>query len=886
MSFIKDFVPRNFLREWTTLLAVWIGIGLLIVALLCEERNDIETSEKALLSHQAHIIHDNLSRQLDAIDRALRTLAQEVPVAPFHTQEANRLNSHLRAFSEAMTGVRTLALLDKHGTVIPANRPDLIGQNFQHRDYFQTALQSLQLPSDALLVSAPFQTLSGFWSITLARAIHTENGQLAALIVATLDPEDFRTLLNSVRYAPDVVSSLAHADGLRFMIAPANLEQQSIRAGQTSTLLKRHIVSDQQETIAKGVLDSALTQKMVVMRTFQPPQLKMDKALVAMVSRDWSAIFAPWRAKAVLVGFLWLATGIAAGATLGFSQHRRRELMRREQTLEQETAALQARWHAVLMATQQGVWDCDIKAGTIYLSPVWKEMLGYGQLDLGNTMGDWEALVHPDDLPQVQSVLQQHFQGQSALYESVHRVRCKGGEFKWVLDRGQIIERDAEGKPIRLIGTQTDVSAQRQQQEMLNRLADHVPGALYQYLLRPDGQMHFPYISRGIIDLCGKTPQALSNDAALMFNTIHPDDLPHVYESIQASALSLQLWREEYRVVLRQSVRWISGQAMPQRTADGDVLWHGYLQDITQAKEQSLQLQNTERLLQHLLQEMPVGLCMVNSAGEMYFRNRRFVDIFGYPQEEVPTLEQWWQRAYPDPIYRDKVMQAWNAALSQARARQGEIESKEYYVTDSDGRNRTMAISGVTFGDDFLAMFVDRTEQQMQKEMFRKLAFFDSLTELPNRRQFDHSLKAEWRRSRRSGKPLALIMFDIDHFKQYNDLYGHQKGDECLRAVAHALRDALVRPHDLVARYGGEEFVCLLPECDLDGAMTKAEKLCQAVQGKAIPHANSSTGQFVTVSAGVACLIPKALLEPSSLIQRADENLYKAKALGGNVAIG
>jgi diguanylate cyclase (GGDEF)-like protein/PAS domain S-box-containing protein len=886
LSFITDFIPRSFLRQWTALLAAWIGVGVLIVALLCEERSDIETSEKALLSHQAHIIHDNLSRQLDAIDRALRTLAQEVPIAPFYAQEDSRLNSRLRAFSDAMTGVRTLAVLDKHGTAISANRPELIGQNFQHRDYFQTAVRGSQLPQDALMVSAPFQTLSGFWSITLARVVHTENGQLAALMVATLDPEDFRILLNSVRYAPDVVSSLSHADGLRFLTAPENLEQHSISAEQTSTLLKRHIVSDQQETITKGVLDSGTSQRLVVMQTFQPPQLKMDKALVATVSRDWSAIFAPWLAKAALVGFLWFAAGIAAGATLGFSQHRRRELMRREQALEQETAALQARWHAVLMATQQGVWDCDIKAGTIYLSPVWKEMLGYGPLDLGNTMGDWEALVHPDDLPQMQAVLQQHFQGQSALYESVHRVRCKGGEFKWVLDRGQIIERDAEGKPIRLIGTQTDVSTQRQQQETLNRLADHVPGALYQYLLRADGHAHFPYISRGIEDLYGKPPQALCDDAALIFNTIHPDDLPHVYESIQASAQSLQLWREEYRVVLQQGVRWISGQAMPQRTADGDVLWHGYIQDITQAKEQSLQLQNTERLLQHLLQEMPVGLCMVNGAGEMYFRNRRFLEIFGYTQEEVPTLDEWWQRAYPDPTYRDKVMQTWNAALRHARARQGEIENQEYYVTDSDGRNRTMAISGVTFGDDFLAMFVDRTEQQMQKEMFRKLAFFDSLTELPNRRQFDHSLKAEWRRSRRSGKPLALIMFDIDHFKQYNDLYGHQKGDECLRTVAQALRDALVRPHDLVARYGGEEFVCLLPECDLDGAMTKAQKLCQAVQEKAIPHADSSTGHFVTVSAGVACLIPNALLEPSSLIQRADENLYRAKALGRNVAIG
>ena len=190
-----------------------------MTGLLCDERSDIETSEKALLSHQAHIIHDNLSRQVESIDRALRTLAQEVPVTRIHNQEVVQLNSRLRAFSEAMTGVRTLAVLDKHGTAISANRAELIGQNVQHRDYFQTALRGSQKSPDALLVSSPFKTLTGSWSITLARAVHGEDGQLAALMVATLDPEDFRILLNSVRYAPDVVSTLAHADGLRFLAA-------------------------------------------------------------------------------------------------------------------------------------------------------------------------------------------------------------------------------------------------------------------------------------------------------------------------------------------------------------------------------------------------------------------------------------------------------------------------------------------------------------------------------------------------------------------------------------------------------------------------------------------------------------------------------------------
>lgn len=886
MFLITDVLQQSLLRQWTALIFVWIGAGLLTIGVLCKERSDIEASEKALLSHNTRVIHDNLSRQLHAIDRALRILVKEVPLDRLQTKESTHINNRLHAFSEAMTGVRTLAVLDKHGTAISANRFELIGKNFQHRDYFQTALRSSQSSPDALLVSAPFQTLTGFWSISLAHAVHSKDGQLAALMVATLEPEDFRTLLNSVRYAPDVVSTLVHADGLRFMIAPDSLEQHGLPAGQASSLLERHLTSNQQQTSTKGLLDSDPAPRLIAMQTFNPPKLKMNNALVATVSRNWNAVFAPWRAKATLAGFLWLAAGIFSSATLGLSQKRRRKLMHLEKELEEETIALKTRWHAVLMATQQGVWDCDVRAGVVYLSPVWKEMLGYGQSDLGNSMMDWEALVHPDDRPKVQSALTQHFLGQSATYDSVHRVRCKDGEFKWIQDRGQIIERDDEHKPIRFIGTQTDVSTQRKQQETLNRLADNVPGALYQYLLRTDGQTHFPYISRGITDLYGQTPQTVCTDASLIFSTVHPEDLPQVYESIQSSAQTLELWRQEYRVILPQGVRWISGQAMPQRTASGDVLWHGYIQDITQAKEQSLQLQNTERLLQHLMQEMPVGLCMVNVAGEMYFRNRRFQDIFGYTQQQVPTLEQWWCKAYPDPTYRDKVTQTWNTSLSHARAHQGEIENKEYNVTDSDGRNRVMAISGVTFGEHFLAMFVDRTEQQMQKEMLRKLAFFDSLTDLPNRRQFDHSLKAEWRRSRRNGKPLGLIMLDIDYFKQYNDLYGHQKGDECLRAVALVLMEALARPHDLVARYGGEEFVCLLPECELEGAIAKAESLCRAVQEKAMLHAGSLVGAVVTVSAGVACLTPNAQIEPSSLIKKADENLYKAKAQGRNRAVG
>jgi diguanylate cyclase (GGDEF)-like protein len=226
----------------------------------------------------------------------------------------------------------------------------------------------------------------------------------------------------------------------------------------------------------------------------------------------------------------------------------------------------------------------------------------------------------------------------------------------------------------------------------------------------------------------------------------------------------------------------------------------------------------------------------------------------------------------------------WKEAMALAAQGGGEIPVRDYRIVARDGTLRTMAIGGLVFGKHFLATFVDRTEQQAQSEALRKLAYMDGLTGLANRRHFDTTLQAEWRRCRRSGKPLALVMLDIDHFKLYNDRYGHQQGDEALKAVATALRTGLARPHDLVARYGGEEFVCLLPECDLAGARHKAQALCRAVQALGLEHKGSLVASVVTISAGVASQVPDGDSTPEALLAQADAHLYRAKQRGRNRA--
>ncbi len=170
---------------------------------------------------------------------------------------------------------------------------------------------------------------------------------------------------------------------------------------------------------------------------------------------------------------------------------------------------------------------------------------------------------------------------------------------------------------------------------------------------------------------------------------------------------------------------------------------------------------------------------------------------------------------------------------------------------------------------------------ELNRELER-LSTTDSLTGLANRRCFNEFLSREWLREQREQKPFSVLMIDIDHFKMYNDLYGHLEGDVCLQKVSWALQGALCRPGDLLARYGGEEFVAILPHTDLKGAAELAETFHDRVRGLEIPHQDSPVSKTVTISIGIASVIPNQNLSPSQVIAMADKALYEAKQSGRN----
>lgn len=190
-----------------------------------------------------------------------------------------------------------------------------------------------------------------------------------------------------------------------------------------------------------------------------------------------------------------------------------------------------------------------------------------------------------------------------------------------------------------------------------------------------------------------------------------------------------------------------------------------------------------------------------------------------------------------------------------------------------------------TFADQLAgAIHMAAINQQLEEanQRLQRLSSIDGLTGIANRRQLDETLQAEWRRAFRHDSPMSMVMFDLDEFKRFNDAYGHQAGDECLRQVAAALGDGLRRGGDLVARYGGEEFAAVLPDSDLRGALQYAEAARLAVENLAISHGSSPVGKVVTVSVGVASILPRRGGSPTELISRADQALYQAKRKGKN----
>ncbi|TAK59650.1 bacteriohemerythrin [Methylobacter sp.] len=410
--------------------------------------------------------------------------------------------------------------------------------------------------------------------------------------------------------------------------------------------------------------------------------------------------------------------------------------------------------------------------------------------------------------------------------------------------------------------------------DRLQKIASQVPGLVFQFQLFPDGRSCIPYANEAIHAIYRVSPEEVSEDASKVLAALHPDDLENFKTSFRISAQNLTPWRQEYRLKFNdESVCWLFGNALPQLQTDGSVLWHGFITDITKQKQDEVDLRIAATAFE--LQDA----MLVTDANNIILKvNQAFTRITGYSAQEAigrnPNLlssglhDKAFYAAMWENINRTDAWQGeiWN------RRKNGEVYPQWLIITavkESEDRSKQV--------NHYVGSFSDITSRKAAEEEIKQLAFYDPLTQLPNRRLLQERLKHSIEVERREGKQLALLMLDLDRFKAVNDSLGHLAGDELLQQVAVRI-SARLRDVDMVARLGGDEFVVLLEDIahPEDAARVASEIIL--VLSKAFQLTQSNDVQ-IGASIGIS-LYPEHGASYEILMDHADAALYQAKDAG------
>ncbi|MEG4498569.1 diguanylate cyclase [Microcoleus sp. F10-C6] len=720
------------------------------------------------------------------------------------------------------------------------------------------------------------------------------------------------------------------------------------------------------------------------------------------------------------------------------------------------------RWQLALRGNNDGIWDWNVKTNEVFFSSRWKEMLGFEEHEISNHLDEWSKRLHPDDLDLVTQLILDHFAKKTPFYISEHRLLCKDGSYKWILDRGQALW-DKGGNVIRMSGSHTDISERKQaefeRRELMIALENAVSG-----ISQLDTQGRYIFVNQSYANTVGYQPEEMIG----MFwkKTVHPDDLEKLIAAYQQMQQEGKV-EVEARGIRRDGSSFYKQVVMISIYDDRQqfIGHHCFMKDISDRKQAETSLkQDFERLSKVIATQQEIairnpnldavmaviadstqdltradgsviemvegdelvyraasgiasayvglrvkiatslsGKCITTGSillchdsetdarvdraacQRIGVRSMVVVPLF-YQQERVGVLKvisatpssftesdiqtlQLMAGFLAGSVHLASEFDAKNILLSQLgeseeryrsviatmtegvvlQLADGEIiacnasaeriigltsqqmmgrtsvdldwrtvredgspfpgEQHPATITLQTGKPLSNVVMGIHKADGTLTWisinsqplfqrnechpyavvttFADITERKQAEEIVRNqaqgdrlMAATDGLTQVANRRCFDERLQSEWHRLMQAKQQLSLIMLDVDYFKRYNDCYGHLAGDTCLVKVAKAAAAAVKRSADLFVRYGGEEFAAILPNTDAAGAIAVAESMRQAIRDLAIPHEQSDVSAIVTVSMGIASMVPRRGQSPEELIAASDRALYDAKRQG------
>ena len=581
----------------------------------------------------------------------------------------------------------------------------------------------------------------------------------------------------------------------------------------------------------------------------------------------------------------------------------------RERSLakQQKSREIEQRWQLAIEGSSQGLWDWHAQTNRTFISRRWKEILGYADNEIGETLDEWDQHIHPEDKELIYEAIAKHFSGLTPHYESEHRMLCKNGEYLWILDRGKVTSWDENKKPLRMLGTLTDISKRKaaesialEQRQQLQQVIENQSVATFMI----DSQhrvIHWNHACEVLTgssakDMIGRAepwrafyPEARPCLADLVLN--EEKELAGKYYSAQSQSTLLETgWHAEaWFDNIGGKRRYVIFDAAPIFDINGKITSViETLQDVTESKlvEQALveekaiayEALKSLKNQKHALDQHSI-VATTDVSGRITYANDKFCAISGYSQDELHGKDH---RILNSGHHPKEFFKTLYQTISEGNVWHGEICN-----LNKNGSIYWVETTIVPFiGDDgkpheYIAIRNDITERKLAEEEIRSLAFHDALTGLPNRRllleRANHALAA----STRSMFYGALIFIDLDHFKTLNDTKGHDVGDMLLQQVAARLKSSL-RESDTVARLGGDEFVVMLEnlsENKLD-AKTRVRNVGNKIlQTLTKPYDLAGYNHRSTPSIGIA-LLHSSYGSVDEILKQADVAMYQSKAAG------
>jgi diguanylate cyclase (GGDEF)-like protein/PAS domain S-box-containing protein len=534
------------------------------------------------------------------------------------------------------------------------------------------------------------------------------------------------------------------------------------------------------------------------------------------------------------------------------------------------------RWKFAIEGSGGGLWDWNVTANQVFFSKTWKQLLGYAEAEIGGNLAEWERHIHPEDKARVLARLQEHLDGKTPAYVSEHRALCKDGSYKWILDHGLVVSRDAENNPLRVIGTLSDIAERKAAEirlRMLSTAIEQSPTSVVITNLDAEIEYVNPCFTEAtgysLAEALGKNPSVLQS--GLTDVTVYAD----MWHTLTAG----RTWVGEFINKRKDGeIYFEEAHISPVTDIDGAVSHYVAVKvDITARKLAEDNLRIAAAVFQS--QE---GMIVADADSMILRVNSAFTKITGYSAEDVVG-------STPKVLSSGRHEKVFYEAMWEAINKSGTWEGEVWnHRKNGEAYLERLIITAVKNDagkvTNYVATMTDITSSKEASEEIHNLAFYDPLTQLPNRRLLLDRLKQALVASERSGKHGALLFLDLDHFKTLNDTLGHDMGDQLLKQVSARL-SGCVRKVDTVARIGGDEFVVLLENLSSKPIEAAAQTEIIATKIRVAlgrPFNIGSHEHHSTCSIGATLFFDQEQAGVEAILKQADIAMYQSKDSGRN----